>query len=91
LILTRSRWASATVTWTSNAPCTASGAWSRAGLSGAETVTPTATGTFTYTLVCRGDGYGSSERESDTLTVNPAQVAGLVIGEGCCNGLSPSR
>ena len=81
---------SATVTWTSNAPCTASGAWSGSRpMSGTETVTPTETGTFTYTLVCRGDGYGSSERESDTLTVNPAQVAGLVIGEGCCNGAEP--
>jgi hypothetical protein len=78
---------SATITWNSNAPCTATGAWSGSRpMSGTETVTPTETGTFTYTLVCRGDGYGSSERESDTLTVTPAQVAGLVIGEGCCNG-----
>ena len=81
---------SATITWTSNAPCTASGDWMGSkDMSGTETVTPTATGTFTYTLVCRGEGYGSSERESDTLTVTAAAVAGLVIGNGCCKGLEP--
>ena len=79
---------SATITWNSNAPCTASGDWSGSRpMSGTETVTPTQTGTFTYTLGCRGGGYGSSERESDTLTVDPAVVAGLVIGDGCCDGL----
>ena len=77
---------SATVTWTSNAPCTASGAWSGTkARSGSETVTPAETGTFTYTLVCRGDGYGSSETESDTLTVTPAALASLMNGNACCD------
>lgn len=76
---------SATVTWTSNAPCTASGDWAGSrSPSGSEMVTPTATGNFTYTLVCRGEGYGSSERESTTLTVDPAAMAGLFIGDSCC-------
>lgn len=77
---------SATVTWTSNAPCTASGAWSGTKTAnGSETVTPTETGTFTYSLVCRGDGYGSSETESDTLTVTPAALASLMNGNACCD------
>jgi len=77
---------SATITWNSNAPCTASGDWSGSkSMSGTEVVTPSATGSFTYTLVCRGEGYGSSERESTTLTVNPAAaMAGLWIGDSCC-------
>lgn len=76
---------SATITWNSNAPCTASGAWSGSkAASGSETVTPAQTGTLTYTLVCRGGGYGESDRESATLTVNPAALAGLWIGDGCC-------
>jgi len=76
---------SATITWNSNAPCTASGAWSGSkAASGSETVTPTQTGTLIYTLVCRGSGYGESDRESATLTVNPAALAGLWIGDGCC-------
>ena len=81
---------SATVTWNSNAPCTASGAWTGSkAASGSETVTPAQTGTFTYTLVCRGGGYGESSRESAALTVNPAAVASLVIGHGCCDRLDP--
>ena len=76
---------SATITWNSNAPCTASGDWTGSkSRSGSEMVTPSATGSFTYTLVCRGDGYGSSERESTTLTVTPVAMAGLWIGGGCC-------
>ena len=81
---------SATITWNSNAPCTASGAWSGSkAMSGSEMVTPAQTGTLTYTLVCRGDGYGSSESESATLTVSPTMVAGLVAGNGCCYQLEP--
>ena len=76
---------SATITWSSNAPCTASGDWTGSRpRSGSEMVTPPASGTFTYTLVCRGDGYGSSERGSATLTVNPAAMAALWIGDSCC-------
>jgi hypothetical protein len=78
---------SATLTWNSNGnTCTASGAWTgtKAG-SGNETVTPAATGTLTYSLRCRGGGYGESNMGSATLTVNPAALAGLFIGDACCN------
>jgi hypothetical protein len=77
---------SATITWTSNAPCTASGDWSGTkSQTGSEMATPSATGSFTYTLICRGGGYGSSELESTTLMVNPAAaMAGLWIGDSCC-------
>ena len=76
---------SATVTWTSNASCMASGAWSGAkAASGSETVTPTVAGPSIYTLICSGGAYGSSASKSATLTVNPAMVAGLWSGNGCC-------
>ncbi len=76
---------SATISWTSNAPCTASGAWSGTkGASGTETVTPAAAGTLTYTLTCVGSGYRESPSRSATLTVNPTAVAGLWVGDGCC-------
>ena len=81
---------SATVTWSSNAPCMASGAWSGSkAASGSEIVTPPTSGTFTYTLRCSGGGYGESQSRSATLTVNPPAVAGLMIGSGCCNQLEP--
>ena len=35
-------------------------------------MTPTETGTLTYTLTCAGGGYGESQRASATLTVDPA-------------------
>jgi hypothetical protein len=79
---------SATLTWSSNAPsCTASGAWSgsKAG-NGSESVTPTETGTLTYSLVCSGGRYGESDRGSATLTVNPAEQAAAFVGEACCTG-----
>lgn len=77
---------SATVTWNSNARnCTASGDWSGNKASdGSEMVTPAATGTFTYSMVCSGGGYGSSQTGSATLTVNAAGVAGVFMGDGCC-------
>ena len=64
----------ATVTWSSNGgACTASGAWSGSrAASGSESVTPAEAGTFTYTLVCSGGGYGDSQVLSGTLTVNPS-------------------
>ena len=65
---------SATLTWTTNgASCTAGGAWSGTkSAGGSEDVTPTETGTLTYTLTCAGGGYGESQRASATLTVDPA-------------------
>jgi uncharacterized protein (TIGR03118 family) len=65
---------SATLTWTTNgASCTAGGAWSGTkSAGGSENVTPTATGTLTYTLTCAGGGYGESQVAMATLTVNAA-------------------
>jgi uncharacterized protein (TIGR03118 family) len=61
---------SATLTWTSNGTCTASGAWTGAQVAnGTLTVTPTAVGTLTYTLTCSSGAYGSSTSMSATLTV----------------------
>src|SRR5262245_22908175 len=77
---------SATLTWTSNGnTCSASGDWSgmKAG-SGSETVTPNAAGTFTYSLTCRGGGYGDSQDGTVTLTVAAAMNAALFTGEACC-------
>lgn len=80
----------ATVTWTSNAPCMASGAWSGSkAASSSEMVTPATTGTFTYTLICSGGGYRESQSRSATLTVSPVAVAGLLTGNGCCSNLDP--
>ncbi|MGH8130881.1 MAG: hypothetical protein ACRES3_08520 [Steroidobacteraceae bacterium] len=79
---------SATLTWSSNAPnCTASGAWSgsKEG-NGSVTVTPTETGTLTYSLVCSGGRYGESDRASAMLTVEAAAQAAAFVGEACCIG-----
>ncbi len=67
---------SATLTWSTNGTgCTASGAWSGAqAASGTLVVTPSAVGTQTYTLVCRGGIYGESSSQSTTLTVNAASA-----------------
>ena len=79
---------SATVTWSSNGnTCAASGAWSGSKPGdGTESVTPAATGPHTYSLVCSGGGYGESEQDSVTLTVNPVVVAATFTGEACCAG-----
>ena len=77
---------SATITWNSNGnTCTASGDWAgtKSG-DGNEDVTPDATGTFTYSLTCRGGGYDDSDQGSVTLTVEAARAAGLFVGESCC-------
>jgi hypothetical protein len=79
---------SATLTWNSNAPnCTANGAWSgsKPG-AGTESVTPTSTGTLTYSLICSGGRYGESDQGSATLTVNPVGQAAAFKGEACCLG-----
>ncbi len=70
--------ASSTLSWTSSNAlgCTASGAWSGARPpSGTETITPTATGSQSYTLSCAGNGGATG---SDTVTVT-VQAAGPVI------------
>jgi hypothetical protein len=79
---------SATITWSSNAgSCQASGAWDGSkAASGSLTVTPDATGEFTYSLVCGGGGYRDSETGSVTLTVNAAATVSAFVGEACCAG-----
>src|SRR4030095_15355128 len=70
---------SATITWSSNGTtCEASGAWSGTkGSTGNEAVTPTATGTFTYSLLCSGGAYSQSQAFSVMLTVNPMMGMGF--------------
>jgi uncharacterized protein (TIGR03118 family) len=75
---------SATLTWSSTqaASCTASGAWSGSeAATGSQAVTPTTSGSVTYTLTCTGTssggggyggGGGATSSQTTTLTVNPA-------------------
>jgi hypothetical protein len=69
---------SSTLTWSASpiaSSCTGSGAWTGAQkTSGSMTITPTATGTQTYTLTC-ADAAGNSVAGSATLTVT-AQIVG---------------
>ena len=65
---------SATLTWSSNpgTSCEASGGWSGTRQpSDAAEVTPTATGTVTYTLTCSGASFSGSTARSATLNVEP--------------------
>jgi hypothetical protein len=65
---------STTITWSSanNQGCTASGSWTGGVAStGTQTVTPTAAGTDTYTLICT-NGLGPSPPTSATLSVTSA-------------------
>jgi hypothetical protein len=69
--------ASTTLTWTSsnNQGCTASGTWSGAQVSNGQlTISPTAVGTQTYTLMCTNVA-GTSQADSVTLTVTAAAAA----------------
>ncbi len=72
--------ASSTVSWsaTSAVSCVASGAWSGPRpISGSETVTPTAPGSYTYTLSCNNTELGASS--SITQTVTPPVEQSLTI------------
>jgi hypothetical protein len=65
---------SATLTWASyeTSGCTASGAWSGAqSVAGSTTVTPTTTGSQSYSLVCTGPN-GAGPMATVTLTVEAA-------------------
>jgi subtilisin family serine protease len=78
---------STTITWSSanNQGCTASGSWTGAlASSGTQTVTPTAAGTDTYTLLCT-NGLGASQPTSATLSVTAASSSG---GGGGALGLA---
>jgi hypothetical protein len=68
----------ATITWSSPTAtsCTASGSWSGTlATSGTQTVSPTATGTDTYDLVCSNSG-GASLTASTTLNVTAKPSSG---------------
>ena len=66
---------SATLTWSSNTACTASGGWTGAqAATGTLDVTPTTTGAVDYTLTCTGSGYTGTATQSATLTVNAASA-----------------
>lgn len=74
---------SATLTWASanTTGCTASGSWSGALASnGTQSVSPTATGTDTYSLTCANEA-GSSPTASATLTVTAASSSSHGGGE----------
>ena len=63
---------SATLTWSaaSGSTCTASGGWSGSEpASGNQTVTPSATGSVTYSLSCSSGMYSGNAQQSVTLTV----------------------
>jgi hypothetical protein len=68
---------SATITWSSanDTTCIGSGAWSgNEALTGSLTVTPSGTGSMTYTLACTGNG--DTVGNSTTLAVNAAPHSG---------------
>jgi uncharacterized protein (TIGR03118 family) len=85
---------SATLMWSSTqaASCTASGAWSGSQASmGSQAVTPTTSGSVTYTLTCTGasgatygGGGGLTGTQTTTLTVNPATafVVKALVADG---------
>lgn len=78
---------SAVVSWSSNYPCVATGAWSGAQPSaGTLSVSPRTGGSYLYTLTCSGEGTNVATA-SVTLTVNPlptvtisASAASIVLG-----------
>jgi uncharacterized protein (TIGR03118 family) len=68
---------SATLTWSASAgtTCTASNGWTGAQqATGTTDVTPTATGTVTYTIACSGAGYTGTATQDATLTVQAASA-----------------
>jgi hypothetical protein len=76
--------ASTTLAWTSsnNQGCTASGTWTGAMASNGQiTISPTATGSQTYTLACTNHA-GISQPASVTLTVTAAAASGGGGGHG---------
>ena len=67
---------STTLTWsvTNATACTASGAWSGSEpVTGSKTLSPTAAGSYAYTLMCTGGGAAATQ--STTLTVGAAAAA----------------
>jgi hypothetical protein len=75
---------STTLTWsaTNVSGCTASGSWSGTlAATGSKTVTPSAAGTYTYTLVC-SNAVGASSPASATLTATAAAPPSSSSGGG---------
>jgi hypothetical protein len=81
---------STTLTWSSanNQGCTASGTWTGAQLSsGTQNLTPTAVGSYPYSLTCTNNA-GTSPMASVTLTVTAAAPAPSGGGGGGALGLA---
>jgi hypothetical protein len=69
---------SVVLTWSSTnaTTCTASGAWNGSeGLSGSQSVSPTTTGSLTYTLTCNGAGGSANASVTLTVTSPPPTVS----------------
>jgi hypothetical protein len=71
-------WSSANAT-----SCTASGAWSGAkATSGSATITPTATGNFTYSLACTGEGGTANASAALSVTAALSNSAAIIVDSG---------
>jgi hypothetical protein len=71
-------WSSANAT-----SCTASGAWSGTkATSGAVTITPTATGNFTYSLACTGEGGTANASAALSVTAALSNSAAIIVDSG---------
>ena len=82
---------SATLTWSSSSAtsCQASGAWSGAvALSGTQLVTPSAAGTFTYTLTC--NGVARSATVVATAATTPLPTVSLSLAPASVQAGQPS-
>ncbi|MBI1754797.1 fibronectin type III domain-containing protein [Candidatus Azambacteria bacterium] len=85
---------SSTLTWSSSnaTSCTASGAWSGSkALSGSETVTPSATGVFSYTLSCTGAGGTTAQSVSITVNSPPDTTSPSVPADLTATAVSTSH
>lgn len=71
-------WSSANAT-----SCSASGAWSGAkATSGSATITPTAAGSFTYSLACSGDGGTANGSAALSVTAAPSNSTAITVDSG---------
>ncbi|WP_432379995.1 DUF3443 family protein [Duganella sp. P38] len=63
--------------------CTASGAWSGSkATSGAVTITPSAAGSFTYSMTCSGDGGSASGSTALSVTAALSNSTAIVVDSG---------
>jgi hypothetical protein len=71
-------WSSANAT-----SCTASGAWSGSkATSGAVTITPTASGSFTYSMACTGDGGTANASSVLSVTAALSNSTAILVDSG---------